>query len=112
RLEKLLGNEVECGFPARFLPVALALGAGADQRLQQPVGMMNPLGIARDLGADDAGRVVVALGAMDATDGALVDDLDVERTGRRAVMRARRVPDADLGGYVHHCKLAEFAATE
>ena len=34
----------------------------------QPVGMMHALGIAGDLGADDAGRVAVVLGAVHAAD--------------------------------------------
>ena len=67
-LDELLGDEVERGLPAGLLPAALALGAGADQRLQQAVGMVDALGIARDLGADDAGRVAVVLGAVHAAD--------------------------------------------
>ena len=73
----------------------LALGAGADQRLHQPVGMVDAVGIARDLGADDARRVAVVLGAMDAADAVVVEELDVERAGGRAVVRAGRM--ADLG---------------
>ena len=59
--------------------------------------MMDALGIARDLGADDAGRVAVVLGAVDAADAVRSEQLDVERAGRRAIMRAGRMADADLG---------------
>ena len=92
--DEFLGDEVERGVPARLLPAALALGAGAHQRLQQAVGMVDALGIARDLGADDAGRVAVGLGAVDAADAAVVEQLDVERAGRRAVVRTGRMADA------------------
>ena len=55
--------------------------------MQQPLGMVLPLGIARDLGADHARRVVVVFGAVHASDRALVEKFDLQRTGRRAVMR-------------------------
>ena len=68
-------------------------GARAAQRMQQPVGVMLALGVTGDLGADDAGRVIVVLGAMHAADGALVDQLDVERAGRRAIVRTGGIAD-------------------
>ena len=49
--------------------------------------MMDALGIARDLGADHACRVGVVLGAADPADGVIVEDLDVERAGRRTIVR-------------------------
>ena len=49
--------------------------------------MMDALGVARHLGADDARRIGLVLGAMDAADARAVDDLDIERADRRAVMR-------------------------
>ena len=60
----------------------------------QAVGMMDALGVARDLGADHARRIDVVLGAADAADGAAVEDLDLERAGRWAVMRTSRGRDA------------------
>ena len=104
--DELFGDEVERRLPARFLPGALALGAGADQRLQQPVGMMDAVGIAGDLGADDAGRIAVGLGAMDAADAVAIEQLDLERAGRRAIMRTGRMADAELGVLVHGGMLA------
>ena len=78
-----------------FLPGALALGAGAHQRLQQPVGMVDALGIARDLGADDAGRVAVVPWRRGRGRCGAVEDLDLERAGRRAVMRTGRMADPE-----------------
>ena len=47
--------------------------------------MVFTLGVARDLRADHAGCVVVVLCATHPSNGALVEDLDLQRTGRRAV---------------------------
>jgi hypothetical protein len=47
------------------------LGANALERIQQPVGMMHALGIARDLGADDAGRIGMVLGPAHPADAAI-----------------------------------------
>ena len=88
---------------------ALAFRAGPHQRLQQAVGMMDAVGIARDLGADDACRVAVVLGAMHAADAVAVQDLDIERAGRRAIMRTGRMADFDLRVGVHAGKLQAFA---
>ena len=57
----------------RFVPrnpreLAGALRAGPAHRMQQPVGMMNALGVARDLGADDAGGIGLQLGAAHPAD--------------------------------------------
>src|SRR5690606_19426635 len=79
RRKKLFGDQIKRGFPACFLPVAFSLRSLADERLEQPLRMVDALSIAGDLGADDACRIIVGLGAVDATDRALVDDLDVER---------------------------------
>ena len=43
--------------------------------------MVDALGIAGDLLADDAGGVAVVLGAAHAADGALIQQLDLERAG-------------------------------
>ena len=63
--------------------------------------MMNALGVARDLGADDTGRIGLQLGAAYPADRAAVDHLDVERAGRRAIVRTGGVADIDLGVLVH-----------
>src|SRR6516165_1358466 len=73
--------------------------------MQQPVLVMFALGVACDLRADDARRVVVVLRTVHAPDGALVDKFDFERAGRGAVVRAGRIADplscAETGGLIH-----------
>ena len=106
RRDHLLGDEVERGLPTRLLPDALALRPGAHQRFRQAVGMVDALGVAGDLGADDAGRVAVVAGAVDAADAAVAEQLDVERAGRRAVVGTGRMADFQGGVLVHRAKLA------
>ena len=62
---------------------------------------MHALGVARDLGADDARRVAVVLGAVQTADAVAAEELDIERAGRRAVVRTGRVADGELGVGVH-----------
>src|SRR5579872_2727744 len=62
---------------------------------------MNALGITRDLGADDAGRVGLQLGAAHPADGLAAYHLDIECTGRRAIVRTGGMADFDLGVLVH-----------
>jgi hypothetical protein len=50
--------------------------------------MMDALGIARDLRADDAGRIGVVGRAAYATNRARIEDFDLERAGGRTIMRA------------------------
>ena len=69
--QELLGDEIERVVPGDRRELSAALRAGAAQRLLQPVGVMHALGVARDLGADHAGRVGVVLGAADAADALL-----------------------------------------
>ena len=80
------GHFVERVVPRDRLKAPLALGADAPQRRCQPIGMVLALGIARDLGAHDAGGVAV-LGAADAADRAPVEPLDLERADARAIVR-------------------------
>ena len=96
-----LGRDVECVVPGDALELAGALRALAAQRVHQSVGMMDALGIARDLGADDAGRVGVVLGAVNAPDLVVAQQLHVERAGRRAIVRTDRMAYSDLGVSVH-----------
>jgi hypothetical protein len=84
------------GFPhpiQRLVPrdareLAGALRTGALQRVEQAIGMMDTFGVARDLGADHAGRIAVVLIPPDPADRAAVDHLHFERAGRRAIVRA------------------------
>ena len=93
RFQELLGAEVERGVPGNPLELARALGAGADHRVEQPVRMVDALGVARDLGADHAGGIVVVACAPDAADAAGVEAFDLERAGRGAIVRARAEMD-------------------
>src|ERR1700761_6431290 len=66
--------------------------------------MMDALRIARDLGADYAGGIGLEFGTAHPADGLAVDHLDIERAGRRAVVRTGGMPDVDLGALVHAAK--------
>ena len=84
---------------ANILPGAFRPAAA--HRKHKPVGMVDTLGVARDLRADDAGGVGLLFRASDATDGCVVNHLDVERAGRRAIMRAGGMLDVDFSTCVH-----------
>src|SRR5690606_17007629 len=80
RVERLVpGDAGELAGPPR---------AGALEGIEQPVRMVDALGVAGDLGADDASRVAVVAGTVDAADSLVVDHLHVERTGGGTVVRA------------------------
>ncbi len=81
--------------------LAGALRPDAAQRLGQTVLVMDALGVARDLRADDAGRVALIARAVDAADARAVDHLDVERADGRAVVRTDRGTSHDVEGRVH-----------
>ena len=73
--------------------------------------MMHALGVARDLGADHARRVVVVRRAAHAADGVVVEHLDLERAGRRAVVRTGGGADPDglqrrADGLIHGARRA------
>src|SRR5262249_876293 len=93
RFVELLGDEIERVVPGDRRKVAGALRSLAAQRMEQPVGMMDALGVARDLGADHAERVVILLRAANAADRALVDRLDLWRAGRGAIVRTGGIAD-------------------
>ena len=64
--------------------------------------MVLALGVAGDLGADDALRVGLPLGAAHPADMRGVDALDRQRAGARAIVRADAVGDVE-----RHCACAE-----
>ena len=79
--------------------------------------MMHAVGIARDLGADDTGRIAVVLGAVDAADALAVEQFHIERAGRGTVVRTGRMayPDCGFpegGMLVHAAKLVSFRGCE
>ena len=92
-LDEGIGDRVERVLPGDLLPVAAALLALAPQRLQQPLGVVEPVGIAGDLGADDPGGVAVVGAAAHLADAAVGADLDVERAGGGTVMGTDRMAD-------------------
>jgi hypothetical protein len=92
---------VERVVPGNSLKLAGALRADPALRIHQPIRVVDPLRVARDLGADHPGRIGLLFGASDPADGRFIDHLDVERAGRRAVVRTGGVPDLDLGKFVH-----------
>jgi len=53
-LHKGFGDLIQRIVPGNLLPLPCPLGAGAAQGMHQAVGMVEPLGITGDLGADDA----------------------------------------------------------
>ena len=72
-----------------------ALLADPPQRHRQPLGMMLALGIAGDLGADDALRIGLPRGAMDPADMQGIHTFDRQRAGARAIVRADTVSDVE-----------------
>ena len=100
--DKLLGDKIERVVPRDWREFAAALRAFAPQRMQQAIGVMQALGVARDLGADYARRVGIVLGAAHAADRVRIKDLDLERAGRWAVVRAgRRCDFLRAHGLIH-----------
>src|SRR5262249_27619526 len=93
--EELLGDEIERVVPGDRLIPPGAFRPGAAHRPKQPAGMMYALGVARHLRADHAGGVAVVGGAANPADGALVEDFDLERAGRRTIVRTGRMADPD-----------------
>src|SRR5215213_7996048 len=69
--------------------------------MQQPVRVMDALGITRDFRANHACGVEVVFRAADATDRAAVQHLDFERAGRWAVVRTGGGVDLSAQRLVH-----------
>ena len=93
------------------LELARALLPDPAQRMQEPLGVVLALGVARDLGADHPGGVVVVLGPAHASDGALVEKFHLERAGRRAIVRAGGIADPlglwEPDGLIHPASVVE-----
>jgi hypothetical protein len=86
--EERLGDPVQRLVPADPGEVPRALGARAHQRVREPVGVVEALAVAGDLGADHARRVGDALAAPDLAEAAVGQPLDLQRADRRAVVGA------------------------
>jgi len=63
-----LGHLVECGFPRDGAEHAVALLTNPLKWLLQPIGMMDALGVASDLGAYDAVSITIRRSTPDTTD--------------------------------------------
>jgi hypothetical protein len=81
------GDAVERLIPANSSKIPAALGAGAQQRMGQPVRVMDAIGVAGDLRADHPLGIGVGAGAAHGADALPVDHLHLERAGRWTVMR-------------------------
>ena len=88
-----LGDPVEGFRPVDGREFAAPFGAGSQQRLRQPVRVVDALAVAGGFGAHHAGGVAVVLGAAHTADRAVVEDFDFERTHRRTVVRTRGTND-------------------
>ena len=86
--EEGLRRAIQGLIPADGPELARTLGAGAQQRFGQPIRVVDALGIARDLRADHAVGVALALEPAHAPDARIGQNLDLERAGARAIMRA------------------------
>ena len=85
--------------PADALEAPLALGADSPQRMDDPVGVVQRVEVAVDLGAERAVRERIRAIAAEA-DGAAVLDIDQPRAGVRAVQRAGPAHDRPHGASV------------
>src|SRR5262245_65498961 len=77
--------------------------------MQEPLGVMLPLGVTRHLRADHSCSVVIVFRAMYAPDCALVEQFNFERAGRRAIVRTGRVADplclGETDGLIHRAPI-------
>ena len=94
-------NLVERLVPGDLLPPPCSLGADPAHGMGQAIGVMDALGIAGDLLANDAGGVGIILGAAHPADRVRVHDFNVERAGRRAIVRADTAGNAGGEWRVH-----------
>ncbi len=101
RCKKACRDPVERLVPTDRRELAGAFWPDPHQRLCQAVGVVDALGVARDLGADNPRRVALLGRAANAPDPRAADDLDVKGADRRAVMRADRGFPDDFAGDVH-----------
>ena len=98
RALEALGDQIERRVPGDGNELTRSFRAPAQERHGQAIGMVRPLGVAGDLGADHARGVAVVLRATHAADGALVDDLHLERAGGGTIVRTGRGAHADRRG--------------
>src|SRR5215475_3414173 len=102
---EIFGHDIKCRVPRDAFELPCPLGASAPERMQDTLRMVFPLRVARNFGADHARSVIVVRRAMHTSDRALVDQFDIERTSRRAIMWTSRMADPlctwEPGGLIH-----------
>ena len=88
----VFGHDIECVVPRYRYEIVdrgrMRFSTLAAHRLRQPRGMMHPLGIARDLGADDTGGIRVGIRPVDTPYLLWRLELDIQRTRASAIVRA------------------------
>ncbi len=97
RVRESLGDAIERFAPADGLELAAALRTVAQEWLREPAGVVHTLGVARDLFADHAAGVGMALRTTHTPDGARVDQFDLQRAGAGAIVRTDRGSEAKRG---------------
>ena len=74
-----------------------AFRPGAAQRMRQPFRVVDALGVARHLGADDTRGIGLQFGAAHPPDALAANHFDIKRAGRGTIMRTGGVANIDLG---------------
>ncbi|MNE64233.1 hypothetical protein D3C80_1596350 [compost metagenome] len=92
-LHECVGDLVERSLPGKLLPVAIALRPFAALRHHETARMIDALGIARDLGADDARRIGIVRRPAHAADPAVLGQINIQRAGARTVVRTDGMAD-------------------
>ena len=110
--EKRFRRAVERFVPRDFAELARSFRAGAHERLGQAIPVVDALGIARDFRAYDAGGIGLGCEPPHPTDAVVRENLDIERTGARAIVRANRGPEDGGDGRVHGVLLKISGAGE
>src|SRR5271165_7257691 len=80
------------------MPAAASFGARALDRVQQPSGMVNALGVPRNLLTNHSCRVGMLFRAANPANVTAFKDLNVERANARAIMRAGAANPLHPGG--------------
>ena len=98
---KSLGDQIKRIVPGNRREFAASFRAGAAERMGKAIGVMHALGVTRDLGADHAGGIGIVLGAANAADDVIGENLDLKRTRRRTIVRTGRGEEARADGLIH-----------
>ena len=80
-LFEFFGDQIKGCIETRLFPLPLAFGARPDQRLERSVRMMDALGIARHLGADNTCGVAVVGITTNPADTVVRQQFNLKRTG-------------------------------